>query len=190
MDNLTSLGITWIDVAIIVIFIVSIGMSLLRGFVREAVSIVAWIAATLLAVTQSARLAAILPASIDSASFSLGGTQYGTNIRVVIAFIIIFLAVLILGALVNKLLAQITKTDIFKGIDKMLGILFGCARASVIVVILIILAKSFTQLPATQAWQRALTIKPFETLSEWILVQLPIQAENMSEAVTSLQLKL
>ena len=77
MDNLAEFGITWIDGVIIIIFVISVIMSLMRGFVREVVSILAWIAALILAVTQSAWLASLLPEAIDSASFSFGGEQYG-----------------------------------------------------------------------------------------------------------------
>lgn len=189
MNNLAEFGITWIDVIIIIVFVVSVIMSLMRGFVREVVSIVAWIAALVLAVTQSTRVASLLPAAIDSASFSFGGEQYGTNIRTIIAFIIIFLAVLIVGSLINRLLGQITKSEMLRGIDKMLGVFFGCARASLLVVILIMLSMSFTQLPTTQAWKQSQMIKPFETLSIWLTEQMPRQVMNMPEAVPSLQLK-
>ena len=189
MDNLAEFGITWIDGVIVIIFVISVIMSLMRGFVREVVSILAWIAALILAVTQSAWLASLLPEAIDSASFSFGGEQYGTNIRTVIAFIIIFLAVLIVGSLINRLLAQITKSEMLRGIDKMLGVFFGCARASLVIVFLIIVSTSFTQLPTTQAWQQASMIGPFEALSGWLTDQLPKQVMDMSEAVPSMEFK-
>ena len=70
MDSLAQMGITWIDVVIVVIFIVSTGLALMRGFVREVVSIASWIGALVLAITQASKVAALLPDALDSACFS------------------------------------------------------------------------------------------------------------------------
>lgn len=188
MDNLTQIDMTWIDIAIIVIFIASIMLALMRGFVREVVSIAAWIAALILAITQASSVAAMLPESLDSASFSLGGTEYGTNIRGIVAFIVIFFAVLIIGAMINKLLAQVTQTEMLKGIDKMLGVIFGFIRASAVVVVLIILSRSFTQLPDTDGWQESMLIQPFENLSAWVLDEISDVDMDMSSVIPSVDL--
>lgn len=185
MDTLAQIDITWIDVAICVVFVVSIGLALMRGFVREVVSIAAWVAAFILAITQATSVAAMLPDALDSASFSLDGTEYGTNIRGILAFILIFFAVLIIGAIVNKLLAQVTQTEMLKGIDKMLGVIFGFIRASVVVIVLVMLSRSFTQLPDSEAWQASILIQPFENLSTWVLGELMHVDMDVSSVIPS-----
>jgi membrane protein required for colicin V production len=183
VDSLAQMGITWIDVVIVVIFIVSTGLALMRGFVREVVSIASWVSALVLAITQASKVAAILPEALDSASFSLGGTEYGTNIRGIVAFIVIFLAVLIIGAMINRLLAQLTQTEMLKGIDKMLGVIFGFLRASVVVVVLIVLSESFTGLADTDGWQQSRLIVPFEKLSARVLDELSNVDVDMSSVI-------
>ena len=167
--------ITWIDIIIVVIFLISTTIALLRGFVREAVSIVTWVAAIWLALTQSEQVSYLLPEAIDSASFSFGEKEYGTNIRVGIAFVLIMVGVLVFGALINFVLSQIMKAQILKGVDRMLGMLFGLLRASVITTILVMTASAFTTLPQTSTWQSSKLIKPFEKTAAWVVNHLPEQ---------------
>ncbi len=167
--------ITWIDIIIVVIFLISTTIALLRGFVREVVSIVTWVAAIWLALSHSEQVSFLLPEAIDSASFSFGGKDYGTNIRVGIAFVLIMVGVLVLGALINFALGQVMKAQIFKGMDRMLGLIFGVLRASVITTILIMTASAFTTLPQTSIWQSSRLIKPFELAAVWVAAQLPEQ---------------
>ena len=165
--------ITWIDIIIVVIFLISTTIALLRGFVREAVSIVTWVAAIWLALSQSEQVSFLLPEAIDSASFSLGENEYGPNIRVGIAFVLIMVGVLVFGALINFVLSQIMKAQILKGVDRMLGMVFGLVRASVIITILIMTASAFTTLPQASTWQTSQLIKPFEQAAVWVVAQLP-----------------
>lgn len=165
--------ITWIDIIIVVIFLISTTIALLRGFAREVVSIVTWVAAIWLALTQSEQVSHLLPEAIDSASLSFGEKEYGTNLRVGIAFVLIMVGVLVFGALVNFVLSQIMKAQILKGVDRMLGMLFGLLRASVITIILIMTASAFTTLPQTSTWQASQLIKPFEQAALWVVDHLP-----------------
>ena len=165
--------ITWIDIIIVVIFLISTTIALLRGFVREAISIATWVAAIWLALSQSEQVSFLLPEAIDSASFSLGDKEYGDNIRVGIAFVLIMVGVLIFGALINFVLSQVMKAHILRGVDRMLGMVFGLVRASVITVILIMTASAFTTLPESSTWKISRLIKPFESAAVWVVQQLP-----------------
>ncbi len=165
--------VTWIDIIIIIIFLISTAIALLRGFVREAVSIATWVAAIWLALSHSEQVSFLLPEAISSASFSFGEKEYGTNIRVGIAFVLIMVGVLIFGALINLVLGKIMKAQILRGMDRMLGIVFGVMRASVITTILIMTASAFTTLPHAATWQSSRLIKPFEQAAVWVVAQLP-----------------
>ncbi len=165
--------ITWIDIIIVVIFLISTTIALLRGFVREAVSIATWVAAIWLALSQSEQVSYLLPEAIDSASFSFGDKEYGSNIRVGIAFVLIMVGVLVFGALINFVLSQVMKAQILKGVDRMLGMVFGLLRASVITIILIMTASAFTTLPESTTWDTSRLIKPFEKAAVWVVQQLP-----------------
>ena len=138
--------ITWIDIIIIAIFLFSTIVAFFKGFVRSIISLITWIAAIGLALTQAEQVAMLLPESMDTLSLPLGDRDYGSNVRVGVAFILIFIGVLLLGGLVNFVFGQIMQAQNLKGMDRALGMLFGLIRASAIVVILIMLTSAFTTL--------------------------------------------
>ena len=166
---------TWIDIVIVVIFLFSTIMAFFKGFVRSIISLITWIAAIVLALTQAEQVAMLLPESMDTLSLPLGDKDYGSSVRVSAAFLLIFIGVLILGGLVNFIFGQIMKAQNLKGMDRALGMLFGLIRASAIMVILIMLASAFTSLQETEGWKNSLLIPPFESAAQWTVSKLPDQ---------------
>ena len=167
--------ITWIDIIIIAIFLFSTIVAFFKGFVRSVISLITWIAAIGLALTQAEQVAMLLPESMDTLSLPLGDRDYGSNVRVGVAFILIFIGVLLLGGLVNFVFGQIMQAQNLKGMDRALGMLFGLIRASAIVVILIMLTSAFTTLQESAAWKDSLLISPFESAAQWTVGKLPEQ---------------
>ena len=96
---------------------VSTLVSLWRGFVREALSLGAWIAAFVVAALLTDRLAVLLEPYIT----------HETG-RFILAYAVLFIATLILGSLVNSLMAQLIRATGLSGIDRVLGTAFGFAR--------------------------------------------------------------
>ena len=165
--------ITWIDIIIVVIFLISTTIALLRGFVREAISIATWIAAIWLALRYSEQVSFLLPSAIDGANFSIGESGQVSNLRVGVAFVLIMVGTLVFGALINFVLSQVMKTQILRGVDRVLGMFFGLARASVIIIILTMTAAAFTELPVSSTWQKSRLVRPFEQVAIWVAQQLP-----------------
>lgn len=164
---------SWIDIVIVLIVLFSAVMGGVRGFVKEAVALITWIAAIWLAVAFSGDFAALLPQSLGRATFTLGGTVFEVhNMRMGIAFIIVVLATLIAGAIVNALLAKVTKAQMLRGTDRILGLVFGAARGVAIVVIFV-LAAGLTKAPEKGWWQQAMFIPPFELGAIRVLELLP-----------------
>lgn len=164
---------SWIDIVIILIVLFSAVIGALRGFVKEAVALISWIAAIWLAVAFSQNLAAWLPQSLGGATFTLGGTAFEVhNMRIGIAFVIVVVATLIAGAIVNYLLAKVTKGQMLRGTDRILGLIFGLARGAAIVIILV-LAAGLTKAPEKAWWQQAMLIPPFELGAIRVLELLP-----------------
>ena len=185
--------ITWIDIIIVVIFLISTTIAFLRGFVREAISITTWIAAIWLALRYSEQVAFLLPDAIDGANFSIGEGGQLSNLRVGIAFVLIMIGTLIFGALINFVLSQIMKTHILRGVDRILGMFFGLARASVIITILTMTAAAFTAMPETSTWKSSRLIKPFEHAAMWVVQLLPehyAQRFKFNEQAPNLEYKL
>ncbi len=151
----------WVDVAILVIISLSAVISLFRGFVREAVSLAAWILAFWVAIGFSDKLEPMLRGSIDS-----------SNIRLVVAFVVLFLITLIVGAMVNYLIGQLVRKTGMSGTDKMLGIIFGIGRGIALVGVLVLLA-GIPQLSQESWWQESLLLGHFQEMAIWMRDFLP-----------------
>jgi len=151
----------WIDYVIVGIVLLSALVSVLRGFMQEALSLAAWILAAWIALTFSDGLAGLL-----------GGYIGTPTIRLVVAFAILFLVTIILGAAVNYLVGQLVRKTGLTGTDRMLGIIFGVARGAIIVAILVLLA-GLTPLPREHWWKESLLVGNFQEIAAWARDYLP-----------------
>ena len=150
----------WIDYIIIGIIGLSALISLVRGFMREALSLAAWILAFWVAWTFFREL------SLQLDWFTVPSVQLGA------AFLILFIATLMLGALVNFLVGQLVEKTGLSGTDRLIGILFGAARGALLVAILVLLA-GLTPLPNDPWWTESQLIVYFQDLATWLKSLLP-----------------
>jgi len=150
----------WIDYVILGIIGLSSIISLVRGFVNEALSLVAWVLAFWVAWTFFREL------SVHLNWFTVPSVRLGS------AFLMLFLATLLVGALVNFLISQLVAKTGLSGTDRMLGILFGAARGAILVAILVLLA-GLTPLPNDPWWAQSQLIVYFQELAVWLKDLLP-----------------
>jgi len=93
------------------------------------------------------------------------------------AFGILFICVLLLGAIVNYLAGKLVDKTGLTGTDKMLGVVFGVARGAVMVAILVLLA-GLTPVPQDPWWQDSQFLGYFEDLAMWMRDFLPSEIAN------------
>ena len=132
---------SWLDYAVLGVTLLSIAWGLWRGLVREVISLAGWVIAFLAANLFAAPLAEVLPQSIPQ-----------PELRVVIAFVAIFVVTLTLATLAAVLLSRALKAVGLAGLDRTLGGLFGLARAALIVLAFALVA-GLTSLPRQSAWK-------------------------------------
>lgn len=155
------MGMNWADIFILTIVGISALISLFRGFVREVLSLVVWVAAIWLARTFMGRGAELLASQVSVPSVRLGA-----------AFLAILLAALLVGGLVNHLIGlAIAKTGL-SGTDRMLGVVFGVLRGAAIITILVLLA-GLTPVPKDPWWQRSILMGHFVSAARMALGYLP-----------------
>ncbi len=154
-------GLNGIDIAILAIVLISAGISLLRGFFKEAISLATWIAAFWVAVHFSADQARFFEPLIETPS-----------LRAAASFGLLFLVTLILGSLVNKAVQEVVEFTGFGGMDSLLGMVFGTARGLLIISMLVMVA-GMTPLTQDLWWQESELLGHFQKMADWLLAQLP-----------------
>src|SRR5690625_2495355 len=103
----------WADWIILAVIGISCVISLKRGFVREALSLVTWVTAFVVAIAFHDRLATLLVDQVGTAS-----------LRSLLAFGTLFILTLIIGALVNLLISALVQATGLGGTDRVLGMVF------------------------------------------------------------------
>lgn len=146
---------TWVDWTIIAVIAVSSLISLKRGFVKEALSLLIWIVAGVVAWMFGGALSHHLADFIGTPSA-----------RIIAACAILFVATLLVGALINFLIGELIRVTGLSGTDRLLGMVFGAARGGLLVVVL---AGLLSLAPVQQDnWWRESTLLPhFLLVADW-----------------------
>lgn len=146
---------TWVDWAIIAIIVISCLISLKRGFVKEALSLVTWIVAGVVAWMFGGALSQHLTDFIEMPSA-----------RIIAGCAILFVATLLVGALVNFLISELVRVTGLSGTDRFLGMVFGGARGALLVVVLVGLL-SLAPVQQDPWWQQSSLIPHFLLVADW-----------------------
>lgn len=151
----------WPDYAILAVVAISVLVGALRGFIKEVFSLLVWAAAFAVAYHFGGDVAAMMEdaVSLPSARTAMGFTG-------------LFVAVLLLGGLLNYLLGRLVETTGLSGTDRLLGGVFGAARGLALVVAALLVA-GFTPIPADPWWQQSHTIARMMPLVDWAASWLP-----------------
>lgn len=159
---------TIFDYAVLGVLLLSVLLSIFRGAVRELLSLAGWVVAFMAARSLSVDLVPMIPPSIEDES-----------LRMSVAFVAIFLAVLVAMGLIAMLLSALIKTVGLGFIDRMLGSVFGLVRGLLIVLMVVLLA-GMTTLPQEPLWQKALLSK---TLEKAVVLTLPWIPQELSKRI-------
>ena len=152
---------TVVDVVVIFVICLSALFSLMRGFVKEAISLTTWIIAIWLAATFAPKLAEVLPASLESEA-----------VRQAVSFGVLFVLTLMVGALVSMLINQVVKKTGLSGADRIFGVVFGVIRGGLIIVVFVVIAQ-MTPLPETDWWKTSVLLQWFENAAIVIQEYIP-----------------
>lgn len=152
---------SYLDLSLLVVLLLSALIGLWRGLVVEVWSLVAWLVAFVLTFSLGDSAAALLASRIETPA-----------LRLVLGYVAVFIATLLIGAIVLWLLRRLIASTGLTGTDRMLGLLFGLVRGAAVNVLLLLLV-GLTTLPREPAWQSSQLVRLFLPGAEWLRAQLP-----------------
>lgn len=179
---------TGFDIVIAGIFLISIVVGIMRGLIKEALSILSWIAAIWLAITFKA---------VAGDWFSQFINIPNATFRGWIGFALVFVITLFVFAMINFVITKVLVRGPIKGTDRVLGVFFGAARAGLIMVAVVIVLRGLG-LNDAQWWTEsrlvgfflpaADAIEPliFETLPESASDESSLERRVLDQAVDQL----
>jgi membrane protein required for colicin V production len=144
------------DVLIVLVLLGSTIIGLLRGFVREAVSLIFWVAA----VWAAWKFGPLIEPN-------LGGVLAYPNVAPWIGRLCVLVLVLLVGWAVGMLLSYFTRSLGLGVMDRVIGVLFGIVRGMVLVGLLII-GGELLHLNQESWWNRSKLVPYGETVGDWL----------------------
>jgi len=152
---------TAFDYIVLAVLGFSIILSVMRGLVKEVLSILTWFVAFYVGRTYTDQMLPLIPTDIPSES-----------LRTLAAFLVLFLATLLLATLLAIAISAIFKKIGLGWLNRILGAVFGAFRGVLIVCILVLLA-GMTEMPKDARWKNAMFSAPIEALVVSLLPWLP-----------------
>ena len=143
----------WIDIVILAILAISTLVSAYRGFIKEILSLVAWLIAFFVASNFYEPMAKLFTFTDDS------------KVQIALALVVLFFGTLMIIGLVNYLVTTLLKKTGLSGTDRMLGMVFDLARGVIIVLAMamcfqLILKYGFFEKIPGQPWYANAVVLP------------------------------
>lgn len=162
------MGMHWLDIIILTVIALSIITGVIRGFVKELIAITIWGLAIWLAYHYSPALDVYLVDWIPE-----------TSLRYLASFVIILLATLIAGGIMNALLALLLKKSGLSGTDRLLGMIFGFVRGVFVVALGLVVLQMTSLSKETQVKDSRLLVV-FHPAVNWVSSRVPNLLAQMS----------
>lgn len=149
----------WADWIIIVVVLVSCLIGLKRGLIKEALSVVSWIAALFIALTYR-----------DQASVLIADSIQNQAVRHTASFVGLFLLTLLVGTLASFVVGFFVRITHLSMVDRGLGVFFGLARGCVIVMVVLISLSKIESFERDYWWEESSLIPSIIAFENWASV--------------------
>ena len=145
-----------VDWVILSVIVASALISIMRGFVKEALSLVNLVVAIVVSRMFCQKVSELL---VDYVAIP--------SIRLAFAVVLLFVASLFVGSLITRLVSQGVKISGLGSTDSFLGMCFGLARG-VLVVWVVLVALYLTPMKDDSWWRESALIPHFMSALDWL----------------------
>lgn len=142
---------TAFDYAVLAVIAASGLLGFWRGLVSEILALAAWVVAFLASRAEAAEVATWLTGQIAE-----------PGIRLAVAYVLVFVGVLLVFAIARMLVSLMLKAAGLGLLDRLLGAAFGALRG-ILAAWMAVLVAGMTPLPRTDWWRDAVLAPPLET---------------------------
>lgn len=147
---------TWFDYVLAGVVFLSLILGIKRGFLREIISIITWIAAFFVAILFTNNVAIYVSNFIKS--------ELLANF---VAFFALFIATLIIGSIINYIITKLAQKSGLTIGDRFFGAVFGCVRG-ILIILLIVFVISVTDFQNAKWYQKSQLTYWLQGVSSWI----------------------
>lgn len=160
--------ITILDGLLIAIMLMSAGLAMIRGFVREVLSIASWVAAAASAYLFYGQVLPYAKQYIANEQIALGASVAT-----------VFLLTLIVVSYITMRISDFVLDSRIGALDRSLGFVFGAARGLLLVVVAMLFFNWFVPEPKQPQWIITAKSKPMlNTIGEQLIAALPEDPES------------
>lgn len=160
--------ITWLDFLLLAIMLVSGILAMIRGFLREVLSVAAWAAAAIATILLYDRLLPFAESNLGSGTLA--------KIAVILG---VFILTLLIASIITARVSDMVLDSRIGALDRTLGLVFGLARGLIIVVVAFYLFTWFVpenKLP--EGVRDAKSREALQTTGRWLQSLLPQDMDN------------
>ncbi len=169
-------GFDWIIAAI---FLISILVGILRGFIKEVLSLTSWILAFWLGNRFCQEAGEFLSGFINIPAEAF---------RIAAGFALVFIGTLFLFAIISFAISKLFMHGAIKGTDRVLGVVSGAVRAGAIVVAIILVARGLG-FDNSQWWNQSKLMPHFMPVANYVEPLLPKKLQSSSDEDEALETK-
>lgn len=167
--------ITWLDLLLLAIMLVSGLLAMIRGVMREVLSVAAWATAAVATVMLYERLLPVAEANL--------GTGTLAKVAVILG---VFLLTLLIASIITARISDMVLDSRIGALDRSLGFVFGLARGLLIVVVAFYLFAWFVpenKLP--EGVRDAKSREALQATGKWMVSLLPQDMDNYLSSLIS-----
>lgn len=154
---------SFIDIAIVAVILLSALLSYFRGLFHEAMSLATWAGAVIVTLAFTSRFATLLPR----------GSVENPTARATFAALVLFFGTLAAGMALHWLIGRIVARGRPGWVDRVGGVLFGLARGALVVALGVLALNLVPEFKREPWWTASELLPPFQDVARTLHAQLP-----------------